>query len=58
MIDEISDLFIDHGADPSGRSSIELESFFLFVFGCTYLYFFAGDGAVDFEGGGLFDLVG
>ena len=53
LIDEISYVFIDHGGNPSRRSSVELDSFFFFVFGCSNFDFFTRDGAVDLIGGRL-----
>ena len=55
LIDEIANVFIDHGADPSVGGGIELEPLFLFAFECSNFDLFTGNGAIDLKGRWLFD---
>lgn len=57
-IDEVPNIFMDHSADPSIRSGVKLEAFFLFGLDGADFDFFAGDRAVDLIGSGLFDGLG
>jgi hypothetical protein len=57
-IDEIANIFMDHGADPSIRGGVELEAFLLLGLNGSDFDLFAGDGAVDLIGRRLFDGFG
>jgi hypothetical protein len=50
LIDQILDILVQYGRDPSTACGIELEPFFILALRCSVLYLFAGKGAVDFVG--------
>ena len=58
LIDEIPDVLIDHGADPSVGSGIELKPLLTFALVGSYLHFFAGNGTIYFICCGLLDRFG
>lgn len=47
LIDQVANIFIYHCTNPAIGGSVELKSFLVLALVCSYLHFFAGDGAVN-----------